>query len=782
MSKYNEIKDAVLQLNEQLKSEGFDIAQREFAVDEMLQKQFNMSIDDYINFRDVELESRAGAFEDPVEFLGNTVRQMFQGTTLGYGEEIEAMIRAKLAEYTDILGDEGKAYEQIVTELQAGIEGFEKANPGFSFTSELLGSFFIPFLGTGFNVTRQGIGLIPKIGKMPKTRELLTQATAGAGLSAGYQAGKTGEVTAGETALGAGFGAGGYLVGQGARKGLDKIPETTPIVGPLASKIKGALGTESPPPENVPSESFPGYDPRNVPMQTGEPERLAMNRKAMREILEALKEQNLSPDQLIMKLDEYVKAGKGSHTTIYDLVSEMGPEMGEALAEFGAVQQLATGAKLTSPGVSGDASRLMKTRGLGAKERAIEDLNKLFKPIVKMNPKYSSSKAFAQDLMMKAKEQAKPHYKLSDPVNLDDNNLQRIIREFIGLSDDTAKALKVAKKNYATKNLRSANKEMSDDPATWNVEMYDEYKRAVQEIAGQLIKDGSIRSGSVLNDEIRFLTANVDNFLNTKFKDNPQYKNTNPYEVARDIYSGDEIAKRAYDLGVGQMSNVNREPMGLDAFKFAFDQLPNNRAKRFAILGLYESLKDAVMRQPTKMPNVRSVTQGGASPSVTQEKIRYALNNLDLKPKAKKTLKKKLSDFEKAQNVENNFLENLGTLLRGSRTSKDLSAVKNQSTMRGEFVEGVVDLGASSAGVPVYTNPLERTKRFFGAGSDQRRLKVAKKLADTLADKLLIPGERPVRRTLEELRDYQRLLETYRPQRYRSAVQNPLMYSLLDEM
>ena len=50
MSKYTEIKEAVLQLNEQLKSEGFDTTQRTVAVDEMLQKQGGINIDQYIDF------------------------------------------------------------------------------------------------------------------------------------------------------------------------------------------------------------------------------------------------------------------------------------------------------------------------------------------------------------------------------------------------------------------------------------------------------------------------------------------------------------------------------------------------------------------------------------------------------------------------------------------------------------------------------------------------------------------------------------------------------------
>ena len=125
-----------------------------------------------------------------------------------------------------------------------------------------------------------------------------------------------------------------------------------------------------------------------------------------------------------------------------------------------------------------------------------------------MNPKYASSKAFAEALMSKARKDANPHYKLSDPVNIDDPNLQSMIRKFIGLGDSTVEALKDAKQNYATKNLRSTRKEMSDDPATWNVEMYDEYKKAVQDIAGKLIDDKKIipKNGKlvIFEDEVHY--------------------------------------------------------------------------------------------------------------------------------------------------------------------------------------------------------------------------------------------------------------------------------------
>ena len=788
MSRYTEIKAFVTQLNEELKADpNVDDYARRDAINLALQENFNMTLQDYTKFYQVEQESKAGAFEDPVEFLFNSLRQGFQGATLGFGDEIEAVARKRLATLIDVYDDKDKAYEELVREIQAGIEGFEQANPKWSFGAEIIGGFAIPYLGTATNIVRKGVGTTikyaPKVLKQapkarPKTTELITQTTVGGGLGAGYEKGKTGDVSATGVGLGGTFGAGGYYAGQGGRILLDKVPEHLPIVGPLANKVKGYLGSGEPPPEEPIIDDWIGNRMRNEVTVTGQPQKLSEKRKAMRMFLQKLGDEELTIDDLLQRFSDYRKANKLEDTTIYDLASEMGEETGEAFMEGGPLQSLLSGARLESKKTAGILGKQYKHRQLFSKERALTDLKNLFSGITKgMRTKYASIDGFKEEMKKATQALTKPWYEKVEPIPIDDANLVQKIRNFINGGEDTIKAVGTAQRDYArnNRNVKGKSEEMPKDPSGWNIEMLDAYKKAVDDIASGYFEAQEKSSGKALNNALQTLLDDVDVFLTPRFVNDPKFKGTNPYKKAREEYVSEGQAEGAYQLGLQQMSNPNKTPMSLEDFKHKFDGLPNDRAKRYTILGLYESLLDAVRRIPTrKAPDVRFVTQGGAPPMEAQEKIRYALANIDLTKKGRESINKKLSTFEKAQAVENNFLTNFNTLIRGSRTAEKLSDQANFRGNAGEFAEASVELATTGM------VPLSTAKRNVADSYSKRELRRLEKLADSLSDMMLKKGEGPMKLQLEELRDFQRHMNMGPSQGFRGAFQNPLAYSLLD--
>ena len=784
MSRYSEIKEYITGYNNQLKADNYTDDQRFQALNQELMKRYNIDLDAYTEMYRIEQESRAEALDDPLEFLANSARQMFQGTTLGFGEHIEAYIRKRFADLVDLNGDREKSFEQIVFELQAGIKGFEEANPKWSFATELMGGLYIPGLGTATNLTRLATskalkytpvlaGKAPKV--MPKTTEAITQTTVGAGLGAGYEKGKTGEVTTQGVVLGGGLGVGGYYAGQGIRKGLDKIPKTTPLIGPLASRVKGGFGSGDVPPEDPVVDNPITNRLKNEVTVTGEPERLANKRMAMKLFLDELVKEDLTIDELINRINQYRVNNKIEETTIYDLVSKMDPRTGEALREAGPLQDLLMGTKLNSPGTAGRLSEQYKTRQLFAKERGLDDLKKLFKGLVKgKETKYASVEGFKNEMIEATQKQTKPLYEKVEPLKIENPDLIQKIQTFINSGEDTIKAVGTAQRNYGRINR---GKEMQQDPSTWDIEMFDAYKKAVDDIASEYFEKLANSSGKSLNDSLQVLLRDVDDLmLNPMFSNTQEFAGTNPYKLARELYVDADQANKAYALGAKGLSNVNREELGLEQFKFAFDNLPNERAKRYTILGLFNALYDAVYRIPTrKAPDVRFVTQGGAPPMVTQDKIRYALANINLTKAGRKSVDKKLKDFERSQAIENNFLTNFNTLIRGSRTPEKLASKERFADNTEEFVDASAEV-MTTGRLPVYA-----ITKGLSARKAKAKIRQLEKLSDSLSNMMLKQGEGPMTMQLEELRDFQRQLNMYTPQRFRSATQNPLMYSLLDE-
>ena len=93
MATYEEIQGSLFQLNQQLINQGVDAKGREPIMNDFLKENYGI---DFVAY-DMMLEQQQ-KFEKnrPFEILVGSVRQGFQGMTLGLGDEIEGFLRSEL--------------------------------------------------------------------------------------------------------------------------------------------------------------------------------------------------------------------------------------------------------------------------------------------------------------------------------------------------------------------------------------------------------------------------------------------------------------------------------------------------------------------------------------------------------------------------------------------------------------------------------------------------------------------------------------------------------------
>ena len=787
MATYNEINEAFQQQLQAVMQQEQDPVKIVENLDGFLKQNFDTSINAFATMKKQEKDYLQ---TDPVDALFGGVRAMMQGMTLGLGDEIEGRLRAKLGQYTNIFGDEGKAYEQIKNEIQAGISGFEKANPGWSFGLEMIGGLAIPYLGTVTAGARAGVRggakLLEKILNPITTRspvqpllgkkgtELITQTGVGAGLGATYSYGKTDEVSGVDTALGGVFGGAGYKAGEVIGEGVRNLRNKGGVAGAIGQKLPDISGGELPEADvslRRPTLSEPSGDP-NLPVRTTDPVSIARDRKAMKEIISALDEQGTSFDELLMRLDDYVKTNRGEHVSIYDLATMPDPDTGIPMMPKGAVGDLTLGNVLSSPKASGVANRNMLRRALGAKDRAIEDVNDLFGRIP---PEFGDVISFKENLKKLFSQKAKQYYGQADPTAINDKAITDLISDGINGDPLVKSAFEDA---YRSMNTGTPKFPSSSDPRQLTVRQFDQFKKALDSKINTLIKEGDWFKTSALLDYKNNLVNRVDDYLRGV---NPitgnKYKGESPYKIAREIYSGGESSDMAFDLGKNAVANVDKEAFNEDLFINAYNKL-TNQEKKMAVLGLGAGLRDKLKRQTVEELNVRKLTQGGSGENSLQNILRHAIDNVDLNFEQKQKWTKKLKRFEDSQKAERTLFSNFRNVFRGSQTAEKMASQRRAEGTAEEFVSDVVQtLGTQS---PQYTLA-SKSAQALSARGQRKRIKELQKLSDAISSRLLSQGSQRVRTNIQELRDYQRLLQQNRPQRFRSGLQNPLMYSLLDE-
>ena len=118
MATYEEIQGSLFQLNQQLINQGVDAKGREPIMNDFLKENYGI---DFVAYEMMLEQQQKFEKNRPFEILVGSVRQGFQGMTLGLGDEIEGFLRSELGKYTNVLGDEGKAYEQIKNDYSTNL-------------------------------------------------------------------------------------------------------------------------------------------------------------------------------------------------------------------------------------------------------------------------------------------------------------------------------------------------------------------------------------------------------------------------------------------------------------------------------------------------------------------------------------------------------------------------------------------------------------------------------------------------------------------------------------
>ena len=177
-----------------------------------------------------ELQARAEAYFDspePVETRASDVaRQVGQGLSLGFADEIEAGVRAPFSD---------RSYDQIANEIRARNKAYETANPGKAFGMQLGGGLLTGGAGAARVATLKGIQQAPKLLRYGATYPGVGAAE-GAIAGAGYaDPGRRGTGALVGSGVGAGAGIAAPLLVGGATKAVSPI--VTKISDKAAEKV-----------------------------------------------------------------------------------------------------------------------------------------------------------------------------------------------------------------------------------------------------------------------------------------------------------------------------------------------------------------------------------------------------------------------------------------------------------------------------------------------------------------------------------------------------------------
>ena len=245
-------------------------------------------------------------------------RSLGQGLFMGTGDEIEAfithMIKNKLLASG---GDEQQTYMDVLADLQAGISSFEKANPGVSLTSEIIGGLYFPFYTGAIRAARGLYAGAKGLGRGGK--EAAAQATVAAPAGTLYSYAKDRDVSITDPLISGGgsaaFSRGLTKMGE-ARRAADArilISGEGGVEATLGDKLKSKL----------PDIPMPG-SPSKPPGELGAPGSGSFHDAAMREIIQAADDEGVTFKELLTRLDDYVKANLGEHVRMIDIVGEEG--------------------------------------------------------------------------------------------------------------------------------------------------------------------------------------------------------------------------------------------------------------------------------------------------------------------------------------------------------------------------------------------------------------------------------------------------------------------------
>lgn len=151
--------------------------------------------------------------------LGDYLRAVGQGVTLGFADELEALARSSLG---------GGRYEQEVAKARAGLERARETNPYLAYGGEIAGSLAtLPFGGAAGLAARgvKGASMAGKALASPVGRGLLEGAIYGAGAAEGDPMARLDEAAVGGL-IGGAFGGIGQIAGPKITEAAKKLRET----------------------------------------------------------------------------------------------------------------------------------------------------------------------------------------------------------------------------------------------------------------------------------------------------------------------------------------------------------------------------------------------------------------------------------------------------------------------------------------------------------------------------------------------------------------------------
>ena len=719
--------------------------------------------------------------DDPFTYTKGIARSLGQGLFLGAGDELEAfvthMIKNKLF---DNEGNEEQTYMEVLADIQAGISAFEKANPGVSLTSEIIGGLYFPYYS---GLVRGARGIAKGVTKLgPGGREALSHGIVGAGAGTFYSYAKARDVSLLDPLI-AGGGSAGFSrlltktgeVRRAADADIANFEQgfQTQVSGPggvqidaektipLMTKLKSKL-------PNLPP---PGGPPGKPPSDLGKAGSQGNHEAAMREIIQAADDEGISFGDLIMKLDDYVKANLGEHVRTIDLVEEGGD-----------VARTIRGLAIDSPKGSASKGSFLK-RQIEAKQRTLPKIFALFDPEGKMKSVGNNIFRWLNKSKETRQESAKPHYEKFDKISLFDptkpiegtnllgSQLWERLNTLMGYDEAVKKAWTQASGKMAFNNPHLAHT-LHENVITGK--RFDTFKKKLDGQIGELLAKGNTQEAKdlilVKNEMIKLVDTIVEQGTGVK-------PGLGVYQTARNIYEGSHAADAAFELGTGAVKSHKGSNYSADEFEVLWDKLSVSE-KGFARLGFGQALREALESDMTELtPNVQKLILGGAKPNHLERKFHYAFQDDTFeKPIAwlgkagvrrSKSGKERSKEFANVLSKEAKFLKSYRSLFGGSDTARNLSAVKGVTNKISDVVQTAADLGPEALirqGVPSVGLFAKGGQFISSKFSEEKRRQLAREnFSGEIAEMLFQEGgdikASKLRKTLENLEKYKNQLD-----------------------
>tara|TARA_Y100001951_G_scaffold103987_1_gene114217 strand:- start:6520 stop:9063 length:2544 start_codon:yes stop_codon:yes gene_type:complete len=717
---------------------------------------------------------------DPFMTTKGIARALGQGIFLGAGDELEAfvthMIKNKLL---DNKGNKDQTYMEVLTDIQAGISAFERKNPGVSLTSEILGGLYFPFY-TG--LVRGARGLTKGVSKLgPGGREALSQGLVGAGAGTFYSYAKDRNVSPLDPLIGGGTAAGFSRAltktGEVRRQADADIADIekgfqTQVSGPggvqvdakktipLMTKLKSKL-------PNVPAA--PGGPPGKPPGELGEAGSQSFHEAAMREIIQAADDEGVTFQDLMMRLDDYVKANLGEYTRMIDLVEEGGD-----------LARTIRGVTIDNPKASVAKKDFLK-RQIEAKQRTLPKIFSLFDPEGKMKSVGNNIHRWLNKSKETRQKNAQPLYEEFDRITLFDptqeggsqlgGQLWNRINTAMEWDKNIKKAWTSAAGKLAWNDPRLAHT-LQDNILTGK--RFNAFKKKLDGQIGELLAKGNLEEAGDLIKVKNEMIETVDKIVEEITKANP---GEGVYQRARNIYSGSHASDNAFNLGTGSVKSHSGKNYSADEFEVLFDKLSDSE-KAFTRLGLGQGIREVLEKDMTELtPNVRKLILGGAEPNHLERKFHYVFKDDTFeKPvawlgkagvKRNKTGKQRSKEFVDILNKEAKFLKSYRSLFGGSDTAAKMSDVNRVTNKISDVVDTVADLGPEALirqGVPSVGLFSKGGNYISSKFSEAKRRQLAReKYGSEIAELLMTPGgtvnASKLKKVLQDLDNYKNQLD-----------------------